>query len=123
MLRKGDTHGAIRAFVSEQNEVPPSRPALSRHAIRHLKMQRRTQDEPQAEAVKAMETPGIESITDEVLKILFWRMKNEPQTIKTSELVPFATQALRVMADKTTKRSNLQEVLGQISDARSNQEG
>lgn len=110
-------------MVSEQNEVPPTRPALSRHSIRHLGLDRRTAKEPQAAAVNEMETPTLEELTEETLKILFWRMKNDPAGIKTNELVPFAIQALRTMEAKGQKKTNLAEMLGQLSDARANAEG
>lgn len=68
-----------------------------------------------------MDAPSIEAIQEEVLKILFWRMKNDPASIKTSELVPFATQVLRALEVKGNKaKTSLQDILGQISDASTN---
>jgi hypothetical protein len=122
-LRKGETHGAIRAWLLEQNADVPERPELSRHAVHHLKLDSRTIKKKQATDVQGMKTPEISEILDESLKILLWRLKNIPDEVDTKSLIPFLIQAMRTMETKQKPASDLASRLAQITDAYANQEG
>ena len=122
MLRAGKTHGEIRDFILSTGEVPPERYAISRHSIKHLKLDSRSAQKKQEADVKDMPVPEMGELLDEALKILFWRMKNRPDDVDTKSLGPFLIQAMRVLEPPKKQANSLETLLGQISDAAANSE-
>lgn len=63
-----------------------------------------------------MESAEMSEVIEEGLKIFLWRLKNTPELVKTSELVPVLTAAMR-LKDTGAKETDLMKRLAQIQDA------
>jgi hypothetical protein len=122
MLRAGKSHGEIREFLVDSDEIAPARYALSRHAIQHLKLESRSAQKKQETDVASMKTPHPDEVQSEALKIIYWRMKNRPDDVDTRSLVTVLAQMMKVLEPPQKPIDDLASRLAQISGAYKNAE-
>ena len=113
LLRSGAKYGQIRLLCLEKNESVPSRPTLSRHS-KHIGLpSRRPESEPPVPSEPPY-VPETSEARDLALAEFYRRLRDDPRSIKTSELVPILTQILRADAAKESKRDPIDDILNQL---------
>lgn len=102
LLKGGSRYGEIREFLLDSQQPVLPRYALSRHSRQCLKLEPR-QPAPNGRKAKNLpETPELSNVQDLALALLYERMKEDPKSVATAELV-------KVLMPKLRKRASVEE--------------
>jgi hypothetical protein len=117
MLSRNMTYPVILRFIEESKEPGQveryaDKALLSRHRSRCLMMAPKTVRTVQPVEI---DTPPLEAVLDETLKILYTRLKTEPEKVKTSEAIQLMGHAIRRL-EIGAKKSDTGARLAQIND-------
>lgn len=118
MLSKDLSYSAIWRFITEElperpYELDSFKPVISRHRNHCLGMAPKGTNKPKVEP--EIETPPLEEILDETLRILYGRLKNDPTSVKTPEAIQLLGHLIRRI-EVNSKKTDLGARLAQIND-------
>lgn len=117
-LRQGLSLPAINSNLERDGHQRLNSTSVSRHRIYCLQLPRVKPGRPQKEIDPASlpkEIPPMEDIKNEMLKIFYWRLKNDPNSIHSKELIPLLNTVLRSEIEKAKPKVDpIDEAMGNI---------
>lgn len=104
-LKDGKPLGDIRDHCVKHDAEAPKPYQLSRHATGCLKLPPRETAFKKAkeEIPPDLEVPPLGELRNLALAVFYWRLKNNPSSVQTRELVPILTKILQMEAGEKAK--------------------